>query len=134
MLRSGQKLGFNPKDHDGIFTGLPDEFASVSGVRPDVSYDAYVPPKEVFKKWRIYPKPPPPHWHWKGPHATVPSHAGSDQEDEEFEFEQCEMPGPDNWRFEIDEKGVYQVFKSENGGKHHLARYLTSRLTSIAYS
>ncbi|KZT73977.1 AMP deaminase [Daedalea quercina L-15889] len=114
MLRSGQKLGFNPKDHDGVFTGLPDELSGVSGVRPDVNYDAYAPPEAEFTKWQIYPKPPPPHWHWKGPHAPVPSRSGYDSEDEEFEFEQCEVPGPDNWRFELDEKGVYQVYKSED--------------------
>lgn len=131
MLRSGQKLGFNPKDHDGIFTGLPDEFASVSGVRPDVCYDQYVPPKEEFKKWRIYPKPPPPHWHWKGPH-TVPSHAGSDQEDEEFEFEQCEIPEPDNRRFALDEKGVYQVYESEDGRERLILLLPSSHDTFVA--
>ncbi|KZT11831.1 AMP deaminase [Laetiporus sulphureus 93-53] len=111
MLRSGQDLGFNPKDYDGAFTGLDDDVATVCGVRPDVDYEAHPPPKSPFNKWRIYPKPPPPHWHWKGANQLIPSNTGSENEDEEvFLFENCEIPGPDSRRFEIDEKGVFQVY------------------------
>jgi len=109
ILRSGQNLGFNPKDHDGVFKGLEDDVATVSGVRPDAEH--YSPPDSLFKPWRIYPAPPPPHWHWKGTNTLVPSQSGlKNEEDEEFEFENCEIPGPHEWDFELDEKGVYQVY------------------------
>ncbi|KAI0917417.1 hypothetical protein AcW1_007385 [Taiwanofungus camphoratus] len=111
MLRSGQRLGFNPKDHDGVFTGLDDEIATVSGLRPDVDCSSPPPPKSPFQRWKIYPKPPPPHWHWKGKGTFVPSNTDSgDQSDEDFVFENCEIPGPDTRHFALDEKGVYQVY------------------------
>ncbi|KAL4245706.1 metallo-dependent hydrolases superfamily protein [Abortiporus biennis] len=111
MLVSGQRLGFNPKDHDGSFNGLPDQVSDVNGLRPDVDYNNFQEPEESsFHKWHIYPRPPPPHWHWSdklnGPtHSSTPG-------DEEFEFSTCEIPGEHEWSFEIDEKGVYQVYES----------------------
>ncbi|CCM04943.1 uncharacterized protein FIBRA_07140 [Fibroporia radiculosa] len=111
MLRSGQRLGFNPKDHDGVFTGLDETIATVSGVIPDADYESHSPPKSQFQPWRIYPKPPPPHWHWKGRNTVIPSqNLLEESSEEEFSFEKCETPGPDTWRFELDERGVYQVF------------------------
>ncbi|KAI9058231.1 AMP deaminase [Trametes sanguinea] len=111
MHVSGQKLGFNPRDHDGLFTGLDDDIATVSGVRPDADWETRLPPKSPFNKWRIYPRPPPPHWHWKGQQTVVPSNSGHDlSSNEEFDFAKCEIPGPDEYNFGIDERGVYQVY------------------------
>ena len=119
--RSGQRLGFDPRDHDGSFTGLDEDIAGVSGVRPDADYSARSPPKSPFQKWRIYPRPPPPHWHWKGRGTVIPSHTGPEvNEDEEFDFSKCEIPGADKMDFAIDEKGVYQVYQSAEGLSHHL--------------
>ena len=28
----------------------------------------------------------------------------------EFRFEECHIPGPHSWTFELDDKGVYQVY------------------------
>lgn len=115
MLRSGQQLGFNPKDHDGVFTGLDDDIATVTGIRPDADRDGRSPPASPFTPWRIYPRPPPPHWHWRGTQAVPPSQSGhSDDEDEEFVFENCKIPGADGWHFEMDEKGVFQVYETED--------------------
>ncbi|OCH92633.1 AMP deaminase [Obba rivulosa] len=114
-LRSGQRLGFNPKDHDDLFHGIPDEISDVSGVRPDANHVSYPAPESPLKAWKIYPRPPPPHWHWKGKDAVM-HHSGTEEdEDEEFIFENCEIPGPDphGWHFAIDEKGVYQVYQNE---------------------
>ena len=116
MARSGQKLGFNPRDHDGVFSGLDDDISTVSGVRPDADFASRPPPKSPFKRWRIYPRPPAPHWHWhtRDQDNAVPHHAGEDPlEDEEFDFSMCEIPGPHKWDFSIDEKGVYQVYNGE---------------------
>lgn len=125
MTVSGQMLGFNPKDHDGHFTGLDSRVADVSGVRPDVDLLQTEPPPSLFKPWRIYPRPPPPHWHWadNDPVHRMPS----EFEDEKFAFENCEIPGPDErgWSFEIDERGVYQVYDSSKGEYHQQnIRYL----------
>ena len=116
MNRSGQKLGFNPRDHDGKFGGLDDDIVGVCGVHPDVDFTSRSPPKSPFRKWRIYPRPPPPHWHWKGKGTVVPSNEGYEAtEDEEFYFSKCEIPGADTSDFAIDEKGVFQVYSSAEG-------------------
>ncbi|TCD70177.1 AMP deaminase [Steccherinum ochraceum] len=113
MLLSGQRLGFNPKDHDGVFAGLDSQLSDVSGVRPNADYASMTQPAESpFSPWRIYPKPPPPHWHLKSDDAPSQS---STPGDEEFEFDQCEIPGAHEWEFEIDEKGVYQVYENVEG-------------------
>lgn len=118
MTVSGQMLGFNPRDHDGQFTGLDNHLADVNGARADVDPSSVPPPDSLespFKPWRIYPKPPPPHWHWSDASA-VPRQPGEHVE-EEFAFEQCEIPGPgpEPREFEIDERGVYQVYESLEG-------------------
>lgn len=113
MTVSGQMLGFNPKDHDGHFTGLDPHVADVTGVRPDVDFATAAEQTSPFNPWKIYPKPPPPHWHWADKGA-VP-HKPADPEDEEFIFENCEIPGPDAWGFEIDERGVFQVYSAVEG-------------------
>lgn len=115
MRVSGQMLGFNPKDHDGQFSGLDSRVADVSGVRPDVDLASGQEPASPFQPWRIYPRPPPPHWHWVERGAV--RHTPTEFEDEEFIFENCEIPGPDpnHWNFELDERGVYQVYDSSQG-------------------
>lgn len=117
MTVSGHMLGFNPKDHDGHFTGLDPAIADVSGVRPDVDLHSAPEPQERFKPWKIYPKPPPPHWHWTD--KEIMQHKPSSEEDEEFVFENCEIPGPSDWGFEIDERGVYQVYENVEGEFQH---------------
>lgn len=115
MLRSGQRLGDNPQDYDGVFQGLDDERADVSGVRPDADFSANRPPPNTFKPWRIYPRPPPPHWH-RGEETVVNignrHHATGN---EEFSFDDIEIPDAHPWMFEIDVEGVYQVYENEDG-------------------
>ena len=116
MSLSGQKLGFNPRDHDGVFGGLDDDIAGVCGVHPDADYAARPPAKSSFQKWRIYPRPPPPHWHWKGKGTVVPSNEGHvTVEESEFNFSKCEVTGADKSDFAIDEKGVFQVYNGTEG-------------------
>jgi AMP deaminase len=121
MQVSLQRLGDNPRDHDGCFQGLDPKIADVSGVRPDADISAYTSadsedklPRSPHKPWRIYPKPPPPHWHWIA--DTEPVH-GSDEAEvgkEEFVFGKCEIPGGhDGWSFGLDEMGVYQVYNAD---------------------
>ncbi|KAF7792575.1 hypothetical protein EIP86_003669 [Pleurotus ostreatoroseus] len=109
MAVAGHMLGFNPKDHDGHFTGLDPQIADVSGVRPDVNVHIPAEQEHIFKPWKIYPKPPPPHWHWTD--KEVIQHKPS-EDNEQFVFENCEIPGPHGWGFELDEKGVYQVYEN----------------------
>ncbi|KAI0074054.1 AMP deaminase [Panus rudis PR-1116 ss-1] len=108
MLVSGQRLGFNPKDHDGTFNGLPDDVSDVAGVKPTVDPHAIPEVKSNFAPWRIYPKPPPPRWHFQEKRIM-----DLEDEEEEFIFENCEIPGKDDFDFAIDEKGVYQVYKDK---------------------
>ena len=66
-----------------------------------------------FKPWKIYPRPPPPFWHWKDAHTVG---ARGAPEDEEFVFQSLEIPGEAEGEaagleFEIDEKGVFQVYR-----------------------
>ncbi|KAI0766452.1 AMP deaminase [Trametes elegans] len=120
MTVSGQKLGFNPRDYDETFTGIEDDLASVSGVHPEADWESRPPPKESrFPKWRIYPRPPPPHWHWRGRQSVVPSNAGYEvTTGDDFDFATCEIPGPHNLDFAIDERGVYQVYDPSASADH----------------
>ncbi|KAH9953331.1 AMP deaminase [Russula dissimulans] len=103
---SSQRLGDNPRDHDGVFHGIAEGISDVMGVRPEVA-GSHEPIKEEFKPWRIYPRPPPPHWHWTADQAVS---SGTDSTSDVFDFTHCEIPGAHEWDFEIDDKGVYQVY------------------------
>ena len=118
MFKSRQRLGDDPRDDDGEFEGLPEEHVEVCGRRPDVD-DATGRSRveSPFAPWKIYPKPPSPTWHQKN--KEVLKHNVSDEES--FEFEACEIPESHPWTFEIDDKGVYQVFKSYDGSKSSTA-------------
>ncbi|KIM71476.1 hypothetical protein PILCRDRAFT_830308 [Piloderma croceum F 1598] len=110
MIRSRQRLGDNPKDHDGHFPGLDDGIADVSGVRPDSDFRSNNPPPSPFKPWRVYPPPPPPHWHWTDKEKVVSAEGNSARTDGDFVFEDCAIPEPHSWEFDIDDKGVFQVY------------------------
>ena len=106
MSKSKQRLGDDPRDYDGDFEGLLEEHVEVCGRRPDT--DAVTEPAQVerpFISWKIYPKPPPPTWHLKNKEVLNYEDAS-----EKFEFEACEIPKSHSWTFEIDDKGVYQVY------------------------
>ncbi|KAF8799362.1 AMP deaminase [Phlegmacium glaucopus] len=114
MLKSGQRIGDDPRDYDGHFQPLTEEHADVCGVRPDVAIDATKSQSQAngFERWNIYPKPPPPHWHWKD-NETVISIDGTKSRtgDNGFNFNDCTIPGEHpGWSFGIDVKGVFQVF------------------------
>ncbi len=137
MNRSLQRLGDNPRDHDGEFDGINDSIKDVPGIRADAprpSYPYAVPAAENHVKggygpWKIYPAPPPPHWHWVPPNevnagpaeahpnpSTARRHVSGN---ENFDFSQCEIPTVAtremaNWDFAMDDKGVYQVYESDN--------------------
>lgn len=109
-MRSCQRLGDNPKDYDRDFKGFASECADVNGVRPDVA----IPddsPQVPFEPWTVYPAPPPPHWHWKEDEVISAPHPST----KEFRFTECVIPGEHPWTFEIDDKGVYQVYDPAQG-------------------
>lgn len=119
MTVSRQRLGDNPRDHDGVFQGIADNCADVQGVRPSADYSKLDPPADKadnFEPWRIYPKPPPPHWHWSSTQDPPSNHAPQDEDHmKPFEFSACDIPAQHVWDFEIDEKGVYQVYEFPGG-------------------
>ncbi|KAK7018040.1 AMP deaminase [Paramarasmius palmivorus] len=110
MSKSCQRLGDNPKDYDGYFPGLDSERADVNGVRADADISKNKPPPQPEKPWKIYPRPPPPHWHWTDKQGVVSSDGVHTPD--EFNFEDCEIPGNDSLEFEIDDTGVYQVYEN----------------------
>ncbi|KJA23236.1 hypothetical protein HYPSUDRAFT_40051 [Hypholoma sublateritium FD-334 SS-4] len=119
MFKSRQRLGDDPRDYDSHFEPLGDRYADVSGVRPDVPVEAIKngvkSQANSFQHWNIYPKPPPPHWHWKDK-EVVSADGTKKSGDDEFEFERCEIPGPqEGWTYAIDTKGVYQVYDGTKG-------------------
>ncbi len=73
MEISLQRLGDNPRDHDGSFTGFyPAAAADVNGLKPDMNPSRAEDPRaaptetrQAFKPWKVYPAPPPAHWHWQ---------------------------------------------------------------------
>lgn len=109
MTKSRQRLGDNPRDYDGDFTGLNDECAGVSGVRPDANFAANQPPPWSPERWVIYPPPPPPHWHWTDMQQVISSD-GRRSPEGEFNFKECHIPEGDSKEFAVDDTGVYQVY------------------------
>lgn len=130
MQVSLQRLGDNPRDHDGSFNGLDPKIADVSGVRPDADISAYTSQnfedtlsKSPYEPWGIYPKPPPPHWHWTA--DTEPIRGGDETRagKDVFMFEKCKIPGShDGWSFDLDETGLYQVYNT-NGSLETLRNH-----------
>lgn len=108
---SEQRLGDNPRDHDSVFHGIPEGISDAMGVRPEAA-SLYEPMEEQLKPWRIYPRPPPPHWHWTEEQAVS---FGTHSPVDVFDFSQCEIPEGHEWGFEIDDKGIYQVYRDVSG-------------------
>jgi AMP deaminase len=115
MFKSRQRLGDDPRHYDGHFPGLDEDRSDVSGVRPDANFTDNQPPIDSYKPWRIYPRPPPPHWHWTDQEKIVSSDGTYGSSKDGFRFERCEIPGPHPWTFELDDKGVYQVYDEAQG-------------------
>lgn len=119
MRVSLQRLGDNPRDHDGVFVGFKEDVGCVPGTRPDATEAAIKPSNEnTFERWKIYPSPPPPHWKWKPQGESVApdsAHSNEDVRVEEFDFAKCDITGHHEWEFSLDEMGVYQVYGSEQG-------------------
>ncbi|KAF8073956.1 AMP deaminase [Lyophyllum atratum] len=99
MAKSLQRLGDNPKDHDGHQPSVDQELRAIS--------DA---PTSQFEPWNIYPPPPPPHWHWTDEEKFVSNDGTPGTRSGEFRFEECHIPGAHPWTFKLDDKGVYQVY------------------------
>ncbi|KAJ6585412.1 hypothetical protein B0H19DRAFT_1109580 [Mycena capillaripes] len=112
ILKSRQRLGDDPRHYDGDFPGLDDKNAGVCGVRPDANYAANQPPIPKPKPWKLYPKPPPPHWHWTDT-AVVSSDGSYHDKGDRFRMQDCDIPGAHPFTFEIDDKGVIQVYDGE---------------------
>lgn len=129
MDLSCQRLGDNPRDHDGTFKGFsPKSAADINGLKADVDPEACEQHEEEvasFPPWKIYPPPPPPHWHWKpaedgvkpeSSNTTGLGGSGSSsggRDSQAFKFEECEIPGKDPRTFEINDEGVYEVWVEE---------------------
>lgn len=114
MFKSLQRLGDDPRDYDGHFRGLDDEQADVSGVRPDANYTEPDTPRSNLEPWKLFPPAPPPHWHWKD-QQNISSGDDYGVGVDGFSFEKCEIPSAHPWTFEIDDKGVYQVYDNTKG-------------------
>ena len=114
ITKSLQRLGDNPRDHDGVFHGAAEGLADVSTVKPDADLSLATSTESPYKPWVIYPKPPPPHWHFTAK-ETIISADSRVTPDDEFDFSQCHIPGSHEWDFEIDDKGVYQVYTNASG-------------------
>ena len=114
MLKSKQRLGDDPRDYDGHFRPIKEEFVGVGHLKPDVDVhrDNIFCEENDRPKWNLYPKPPPPHWHWRKD-QVVHNEDGSKalSGNQEFRFEDIAMPEVDSgWSFALDEKGVFQVY------------------------
>jgi AMP deaminase len=90
---------------------VDDKSADVCGVRPDANYTSNPPPASQPKPWKLYPKPPPPHWHWTD--TAIISSDGSYSSKGDFRIQDCEIPGAHPFSFEIDDKGVIQVYDGD---------------------
>ncbi len=132
-----QRLGDNPRDHDGTFQGFyPKSASDINGLKPDGNLKTCEDPgiaspgsstETSLPAWKIYPPPPPPHWHWKpAENGVKPDLAGMDSETGEsgagpssanrdgqiFKFIDCSIPGESSRRcdFALNDEGVYEVW------------------------
>ncbi|KAI0301191.1 AMP deaminase [Multifurca ochricompacta] len=103
---SKQRIGDNPRDHDSLFHGIAEGISDVMGVRPEAT-GSYELTQERFEPWHIYPRPPPPHWHLSVDQAVS---SGTVSPRDVFDFSLLEIPGAHEWEFEVDDKGIYQVY------------------------
>ncbi|WVF70619.1 AMP deaminase [Kwoniella sp. CBS 6097] len=130
---SNQRLGDNPKDHDGSFHGfVPRASGDVFSLKPEVEQETCERPLDSpsqpddLPTWKIYPPPPPPHWHWKpshgGPHPEPTSSDGTTHTDsmtardsQIFKKEDCVIPGEDEQQrtFALNDEGVFTVYAAD---------------------
>jgi AMP deaminase len=132
---SCQRLEDNPNNYDGEFapaTGSTSTSAS-RPASPERSKNVPLPnmvndglpslddmeesdnSSRRAKPWKIYPPPPKPHWDPKDP---FDAHRSSTvQQQSEFRFEDCEIPGEHPSVFELDSQGVYQVYENADIGR-----------------
>lgn len=143
MALSKQRLGDDPRDHDGTFTGFyPRSSADVNGLKPNCDDTECENPKSAeqgddvdsIKPWNIYPPPPPPHWKWQPSDSGVkPEREGNgagggdsqgrgdeaeSNSHQYFDFSQCEIPGEDGGHecdFEMNDEGVFVVYPRGSG-------------------
>ncbi|KIR56318.1 AMP deaminase [Cryptococcus gattii Ru294] len=123
---SNQRLGDNPRDHDGTFHGFnPPSAGDVMGLKPEYDPEmADIPgeAKDDIPTWNIYPPPPPPRWHWKaaqdGVHPEPTTLEDNNKRSavyhrdvEVFNVEDCAIPGKDEGKtFEVNDEGVFTVY------------------------
>lgn len=132
-----QRLGDDPRDHDGTFQGFfPASCSDINGLKPDADLSRSENPEMAgpggstdskLEAWKIYPPPPPPHWHWTpAENGVKPDFAGrngdgngsgsgpstGNRDGLVFKFEDCEIPGEATRRCEsaLNDEGVYQVW------------------------
>ena len=128
MELSNQRLGDNPRDRDGQFRGFnPASAADINGLKadadPEIAESLPADADKEEKAWNIYPPPPPPHWHWKpaqdGPKVESssktaglggPGESSGGRDSHAFNYEDCEIPGPDPREFAINDDGVFEVW------------------------
>nr|XP_019015072.1 AMP deaminase [Kwoniella pini CBS 10737]OCF53853.1 AMP deaminase [Kwoniella pini CBS 10737] len=130
---SNQRLGDNPKDHDGNFHGFtPRSSGDVMGLKAEVRQDTCEGPSaaenETLPTWNLYPPPPPPHWHWKPSQGSVlPEPTSSDgattSKDkastsesgiQQFKFEDCLIHEEDKeHEFHLNDEGVFSVYPAD---------------------
>lgn len=144
MAISLQRLGDNPRDHDGVFKGFANDIGGVSGVRPDAyatlrdatgdnSRPDLCEDEKSFKPWKIYPSPPPPHWHRTDKPQATPDPTNT--EGNHFDFSKCDIPVADSWVYKLDSRGVFQVYEVEPQDGEGIAFYHITRnvLINIHY-
>lgn len=129
MELSNQRLGDNPRDHDGTFTGFePASSADINGLRADADPNTCEPTPDQNGNppaWKIYPPPPPPHWHWKPAEDGVkpehsktsglggPGSSSGGRDSHAFNFAECEIPGADSRTYALNDEGVFEVWTEE---------------------
>ncbi|RHZ68267.1 hypothetical protein Glove_296g28 [Diversispora epigaea] len=63
--------------------------------------------------WKIYPPPPPPTYNSSNSQYSHSDYKKKAVVGEDFEFSECEIPGEHHYLYELDHKGVYQIYQSQ---------------------
>ncbi|KAJ1303337.1 hypothetical protein OPQ81_011533 [Rhizoctonia solani] len=100
MSASLQRLWDDPRHYDKLSGGAAPESSNSNRPR--------------FEPWKIYPPPPPPHWKFKPHNVGAPEITQTQDGDVSFDFSSCEIPGGMPWEWEVDERGIFQVYEDIN--------------------
>lgn len=125
MSVSRQRLEDNPLNYDGTFNPARDSTSTSTSLdlAPEELQSANQVPK--FNKWEIYPPPIPPHWNVGDGDPFAPSRKHPEPyQPPDFKMSECSIPEAHSFTYQMDTKGVFQVYDHKESGPLPLCSFV----------